>query len=170
MKRVRRDTLVELFAPISAIRFSKGLTKFLLFSSPLSPKHSFILTLFSVSLSLSLSLSRCAGPTWATHTSPTDRTATCCWRTAGRSPTSSPTWWRPWETSPCSCSPTTRSPCWRAWCTRTKVGTKRVCVCVCLCVYRPVFALQHVLTLFDTSCSVTVAPAMFSARGADGFR
>ena len=59
MKRVRRDTLVELFAPISAIRFSKGLTKFLLFSSPLSPKHSFILTLFSVSLSLSPPLSLC---------------------------------------------------------------------------------------------------------------
>lgn len=47
-------------------------------------------------------------------------------------------------------------------------GTNKKCMCVCA--HRCMSTLPHVLTLFDTSRSVTVAPAPFSARGADGFR
>lgn len=39
-----------------------------------------------------------------------------------------------------------------------------------VCVHRRMFTLQHVVTPFDTLCSVTAAPARFSARRADGFR
>lgn len=106
-------------------------------------KHSMTLLCYLCSpVYLKMSVFIFPGPTWATRTSPTDRTVTCCWRTAGRSPTSSPTWWKPSGTFPFSCSPTTPSPCWRAWCTRTKVETKRERVCTQTHVYPP--------TCFDT--------------------